>query len=261
MKNLLSKDEKDRIDSICEKYNILNYSINSNGSIDVFGDVDLISRKLFKFPLKFGNVTGKFICAYNNLTSLVGCPTIVGGNFRCGHNKLSSLEGGPVTVGGDFFCSGNNLSSLVGSPTTVSGDFYCSNNKLTSLEGSPTVVDVFSCNENQLTNLIGGPFIVGSFYCHHNDLTSLEGAPTTVGSDFVFSYNKLTSTYAGDVDIEVNGMVSIPGNLLPQLIMDHVDHIILILKYQRHFYIWNDDLTLNEENFRNLISEIEDGLE
>jgi hypothetical protein len=35
----------------------------------------------------------------------------------------------------------------------------------------------------------------------------------------------------------------------------------LILKYQRHFFIWNDDLTLNVDNFNDLLAEINEGLE
>jgi len=45
MKNLISKEEKDRIDRICSNENIKNYSINSDGSIDVHGNVDLFDKK------------------------------------------------------------------------------------------------------------------------------------------------------------------------------------------------------------------------
>lgn len=75
----------------------------------------------------------------------------------------------------------------------------------------------------------------------------------------------LISTYSGDVDIVFDcGFYSNNVNTLPQLpraIMSNIKHIKLILKYQRHFFIWNDDLSLNKENFADLIAEIKDGLE
>jgi len=200
MKNLISKEEKDRIDSICTQYSIMKYSINPDGTIDVDDDVNLHNTKLTKIPLRFGKVTGFFNCGLNLLTSLDGAPTTVGGYFECYENKLTSLVGSPTYVGGNF-------------------------------------------------------------YCYYNEITSLEGAPHTVGGDLTCLRNYLTSTYSGDTDIEVDADVDLSGNLLPQLLQDNIRHIKLILKYQRHFEIWNDDLTLNVDNFKDLILEIEDGLE
>jgi len=186
MKNLISKEEKDQIDLICEEFGIKNYSINSDGSIDVKGDVNLADSGLIVIPVKFNNVSGV---------------------FRCDSNGLKSLVGSPKNVGGDFDCEDNMLTSLVGCPAYVGGYF---------------------------------------------DIT----------------YNVLTSTYAGDTDIEVSGIIrcisdvtSVNSNHLPQQLVDNLGHIKLILKYQRPFMIWNEDLTLNEENFNDLIAEIKEGLE
>jgi len=93
--------------SICKKYNITNYTINSDGSIDVDGDVNLENMKLSKLPLKFINVSGDFYCGDNQLTSLEGAPQSVGGYFYCSDNQLTSLEGAPQSVGGDFYCGDN----------------------------------------------------------------------------------------------------------------------------------------------------------
>lgn len=46
------------IESICKKYNIKNYTINSDGTIDVYGNVILSRNYLTKLPLKFGRVSG-----------------------------------------------------------------------------------------------------------------------------------------------------------------------------------------------------------
>ena len=131
---------KEGIDSICKEYGIENYTINSDGSIDVVGDVNLSDKRLTKLPLKFRSVTGNFYCHNNQLTSLEGCPESVGGSFWCRYNHLKSLEGCPESVGCNFWCSENDLTSLEGSPKSVGGGFSCSNNGLTSLEGGPESV-------------------------------------------------------------------------------------------------------------------------
>ncbi len=45
---------------ICEKYDIENYTINPDGSIDVDGDVDLNNKGIFKIPIKFNRINGFF---------------------------------------------------------------------------------------------------------------------------------------------------------------------------------------------------------
>jgi hypothetical protein len=97
------------IHDLCKQYKINNYSINSDGSIDVDGDVNLNDLKLSKFPIKFGRVSGNFYCYSNQLSSLEGAPSHVGGDFDCYNNQLESLEGAPNHVGGDFFCGGNPI--------------------------------------------------------------------------------------------------------------------------------------------------------
>lgn len=87
------------IRSICKKYGIWNYTINSDGSIDANGDVNLSSMGLYSLPLKFGRVNGNFYCYNNYLTSLKGAPTIVEYNFYCGGNKLKTLKYFPKVEG------------------------------------------------------------------------------------------------------------------------------------------------------------------
>jgi len=224
MENLITKEEKDHIDSICTEYKIKNYTINSDGSIDVDGDVKITNMHYTHLPLRFNIVSGDFYCSVGragSLTSLVGSPHSVGGNFICTHNQLTSLVGGPVTV---------------------NGFYYCYNNKLTSLEGGPLAVgSAFECSENRLSTLLGIPDVIGG----HLDC----------------AHNNLISTYSGDIDIEVDDVIYITNDNLPRLLVDNMGYIKLVLKYQRHFEIWNTDLTLNEENFQILLDEIKDGLE
>ena len=97
------------IDVIFKQYNIKNYTINPDGSIDVDGNVDLFNKYLTKLPIKFNKVTGWFDCSKNKLTSLEGCPNYVGTEFYCSYNELTSLEGCPKEVGGSFYCMLNPL--------------------------------------------------------------------------------------------------------------------------------------------------------
>ena len=113
------------ISLICEKYNIKNYTINPDGSIDVNGRVDLSFYELTELPLRFNKVTGSFNCDYNRLTSLKGCPIWIGGSFNCIGNKLTSLEFSPDYVGGDFNCRWNKLTDNY-CDTEIGDSFYTS---------------------------------------------------------------------------------------------------------------------------------------
>ena len=120
------------IESICKKFGITNWTQNSDGLINVDGDVYLRDKGLTKLPLNFGRVTGHFNCYQNNLTTLKGAPKEVGGQFHCAHNQLTSLEGAPREVGGDFHCGRNNLIKLEGAPIRVGGNFDCFENNFTT---------------------------------------------------------------------------------------------------------------------------------
>jgi hypothetical protein len=87
------------IHDICKEYDIENYTINDDGTIDVDGNVYLSFNDLTELPLRFNKVTGDFFCTNNQLTSLKGSPKWISGNFNCGYNNLTSLEFSPKYVG------------------------------------------------------------------------------------------------------------------------------------------------------------------
>ena len=133
---LFESYNKEDIDSIrfqLNIFNIVNYTINEDGSIDVNDDVDLDNEYLIKIPIRFRNVTGDFYCSNNHLTSLEGGPQSVGGDFYCNNNQLTSLKGCPISVGGNFYCGNNHLTSLEGAPQEVGGYFYFHNNPCSSI--------------------------------------------------------------------------------------------------------------------------------
>jgi hypothetical protein len=152
------------IDKICRKYNIINYTINSDNSVDVDGDVDLHDKRLESIPLSFNIVNGYFGCGRNYLISLKGCPVRVGNRFSCYNNKLTSLQYSPQYVeNGNFSCGRNKIESLQYCTKLIRGDFYCYNNELTSLEYHPTVYGEFRCWNNQINTF-------ENFYYYKEDI-------------------------------------------------------------------------------------------
>ncbi len=96
---------KSDIEAWCEEMKIRNYTINSNGEIDVKGDVDLRSKDFEELPYKFGRVNNMFsLSSCENLTSLKNCPDYAFG-FNCSFCKnLNSIKGCTLEVHGDFYC-------------------------------------------------------------------------------------------------------------------------------------------------------------
>ena len=125
-----SRQTESEVAKICRKYNIKingrerqslwSWSLNSDGLVDVDGNVFIIgkklepSNKLTELPLKFGTITGSFICYDNFLTSLEGAPHTVGGDFNVDNNELTSFEFAPKSVVGNFLAHNNNIRSFEG---------------------------------------------------------------------------------------------------------------------------------------------------
>ena len=156
----------------CEEMEIENYTINSNGEIDVDGDVWLKDMYIKELPYKFDTVNGSFTMDGNKkLTSLKNCPDKVTNYFSCSKcTSLKSLEGAPKEVGGSFYCGNcTSLTSLKGAPKEVSDGFWCERcTSLKTLEGAPKEVgeDFWCPGCTSLTSLNGAPEVVGGgFYC------------------------------------------------------------------------------------------------
>lgn len=121
--------ENYNMESELKRYNIKNYTINSDGTIDVDDDIYLLGRKLTKLPFKFGVVSGNFDIRGNDLSSLEGCPDEIGGNFLCGYNRLTSLLHCPAEIGGCLNC-GNNLLTKLDTTSNIEGNIYCFGNDI-----------------------------------------------------------------------------------------------------------------------------------
>ena len=103
------------IQSICDKYNIQNWELNSKtGRVDVRGNVDLSGKNLKELPLKFGRVGAYFNCSNNKLTSLEGGPNSVGGDFYCRNNQIRDFKVPEYSLNEDreFDCQGNPIHEI-----------------------------------------------------------------------------------------------------------------------------------------------------
>jgi hypothetical protein len=128
-----SIDSESEIHQICKEYNIENYTINDDLSIDVDGNVCLSGLYLNEIPIKFNRVSGNFSCNHNKLKSLKFCPEYVGDGFSCKDNNLTSLEYLSKYIGGFINCRDNKIWSFSGIPDNFRGYFYCKRNNQTQV--------------------------------------------------------------------------------------------------------------------------------
>ena len=123
----------ENIDKICKQYNIENYTINPDGTIDVNGEVggvNLDYLRLKKLPLKFNKVNGWFDCGNNELITLEGSPIEVNGSFWCNFNRLTSFEFAPKIIRGGFDCENNNIKTFEHFPSYIKYYFCCDDNPI-----------------------------------------------------------------------------------------------------------------------------------
>lgn len=273
------------IHQLCVKYEISDYDINQDGSIDVYGNVFLYKKGLTELPLRFNIVTGNFNCRNNKLTNLKHCPVEVGGDFDCSHNKLQSLINSPKVVVGIFDCTGNYINSLKYLPRILSNGLKCSYNKLNSLNHIPEQLGFLECSNNRLKTLeyLSDCKINNHIIITGNHLVSLDGAPSTVHGDFKCSFNKLISLRG--IPNVINGNLFIDNNLLRDL--DYFPgslngalkcqknkfnyaldatlkkltkiQLPIFCKYFKYYEVFDPEF--NKDNYDNLMIEIQDGLE
>lgn len=151
---IIKKIKDFNTERILKKYNISDYTIYSDDSIDVNHTVNISNRNLYEMPIKFNNVRGNFYCAQNNLKTLERGPSNCEGSYWCDDNNLENLKGAPRTIYEDFRCRDNDLTSLEGSPRLVYGEFNCSSNRnLATFKGAPKNVNKFICNNTPIYDI------------------------------------------------------------------------------------------------------------
>lgn len=103
------------------KMKIQNFSINSDMTVNVDGDVNLFDKKLEAFPFKFKKVTGDFLVRHNNFISLANFPEFIGGDLSISHNpRFKGFDKATTSeIGGKFLFSKCNITSLEGISTAI----------------------------------------------------------------------------------------------------------------------------------------------
>jgi hypothetical protein len=145
-------NKKEKVVAWLEKHQYEDYTFNDDLSVNINGNVWITEEQAekenseIKLPIKFGSVSGNFICSHCGLTTLEGAPQCVGGYFNCGNNELTTLKGGPEYVEKNFYCSSNNLSSLEGCPKFIGGGLVASDNSITTLDFGPEEVGTLEIN-------------------------------------------------------------------------------------------------------------------
>lgn len=127
----------------------------------------------------------------------------------------------------------------------VSGDFDCSAlQNLTTLEGGPAEVG-------------------GTFNCSYTAIASLKHAPKRAAK-LIFDNTIGSLSVDWNCDYKQVHMLvrdSNPVAGLPSVLLEHIEFLPTVLKYQNHFELWNDHHCFNEQGFDDLIAEINEGLE
>ncbi len=90
---------KKLIKSFCNRFNIKNYSINLDGSIDVYGLVNLDGYIDEELQIKFNIVSGYFFCSNSKINSFKNFPNFIGGEFHFKNNIIDNFYGFPVVEG------------------------------------------------------------------------------------------------------------------------------------------------------------------
>jgi len=104
---------------IREHWLVMNYTVNSDKSVNVIGDLSFpeFASFLKELPLNFNIVSGDFDCSLlKNLTTLKGAPVEVGGTFNCSYTSINSLEFAPKKAKHLIF--DNSVESIVNGNTT-----------------------------------------------------------------------------------------------------------------------------------------------
>jgi len=185
------------------RYGTFAYFIERHGILNEKGEYDFEhtiklsdfkdSKKYVKdgkFTIKFGHITGQFICSNLGLTSFENFPHTITGQLTAANNDFGNLIGIPKAKGYILYECG--LTSLEGSPKSVDDGFLVSYNK-------------------ELKSLEGGPKVVGSAYRIDDcAITGLKGSPIKINGFFTANGNKILTLQ--DMPTMINGHVDITGN-------------------------------------------------
>ena len=134
---------KKEIQQICREYNINNYYINDDMSVNVNESVSFYRKRINKIPINFNIVRGDFDCGANNLEYLnTNIPERVGANFFCDKNQLKELNNIPKYVRGSFQCHQNNIERIDDLSNYIGQEINYDNNNIRTLDNFSSKISI-----------------------------------------------------------------------------------------------------------------------
>ena len=116
----------DYIESILNYFNVNNYNINKDGSVDVYDSVHISLKNIHRLEIQFNHVHGDFVISNNPLTTLKGLPRYIDGSLFCRNTSLETLEHFPEFINGYSYLIYNPIKTLNGYNGSFS-KLYCDN--------------------------------------------------------------------------------------------------------------------------------------
>ena len=230
MKMLPFIKDKKFIQEWLDYYEIKNYTIQDDGTVDVDGNVYIHGRKLTDIMVKFGKVTGDFIIIKTELSNMNNLPT------DCPHivlddNNIRTIKNIPYNCW-DLSLNDNKIDFM---PNLQEYDnlqiLHLAHNKIEKISPTHPNLLVFYIDNNKLTNLKNYPKkldlsnagIVSSI--RNNPLVSLKNLPVDF-NDFV-TFNNICSEFP---------------HIKPSSYIDDADKLLLSLTTQK--YVTKKDIEL-----------------
>jgi len=159
------KTEEEIIDFIEKKLDISrNYvTFRNDGAVDIDAMVDFHGLKMDKLPFKFGKVTNNFIVNDSKLKTLENFPDEVEGNLNLKGNDITSLKGCPKIVGGSLFIGAcDRLTSLEGISEELGALNIRRCRGLKSLHNIHKYIKKFNYTANIVNkDVLGGTIMIG----------------------------------------------------------------------------------------------------
>ena len=217
------------VENRCLFYDIQNYSINDDLTIDIHGDFDHSGDGVVDvFFVKFNKVEGSFDVSgnylktlegwfpkevgefievsKNNLTDLKGSPKISNGSFYCQDNELTTLKGCPEEIRGTFDVSYNELESFEHCAKLVTGYFLAESNYIKNLKHLPSEISRLDLRFNHIENLEGCPDVSRKINIQNCRLTSLKGLKSTSGELVVVASNNYIESMGDISDVKLESL-------------------------------------------------------
>lgn len=155
----------ENIEEVLNKYDVKNYTINKDGSVNLTGDVSFFNKGIDKIPFEIKSTTGIIDFSYNNLTSLEGCPEVAHSIFFA-RNKIKEIDCVPMESkllslsnneienlnfpegfnSGEIVLRHNNIYDLKGMPSSFNGKIFLQYNPIATLFKSNDGTDVNTFN-------------------------------------------------------------------------------------------------------------------